>query len=115
MAKQGEHASREMVTQLREGVGQREKAIWTPLYHTPSDGRTTAEEFEQREKAIARRLSAEEGELFLDEHPEDKGGGFYERSLLTSCGLTSGLGVSPRKQSCHKRTSPGPRAGSPLF
>ncbi|MEM3402697.1 MAG: hypothetical protein QXH08_05695 [Candidatus Hadarchaeales archaeon] len=63
MAKLDRHASREMVTQLREEV-------------------------KQREKAVMQRLMAEERGLFLDEHPEDKGNGFYERSLLTSSGLT---------------------------
>ncbi len=73
MAKLDEHASREMVTQVREEV-------------------------KQREKAIMQRLMAEERELWLDEHLEDKGNGFYERSLLTSCGLIEDLRV-PRTRS----------------
>lgn len=68
MAKRDEHASREMVTQVREEV-------------------------KQREKAIMQRLMAEERELWLDEHLEDKGNGFYERSLLTSSGLIDDLRV----------------------
>ncbi|MEJ5186234.1 MAG: transposase, partial [Candidatus Geothermincolales bacterium] len=73
MAERHEHASREMVTQVREEV-------------------------KQREKAIMQRLMAEERELFLDEHPEDKGNGFYERSLLTTTGLIPDLRV-PRTRS----------------
>lgn len=73
MAKLDEHASKEMVTQLREEV-------------------------KRREKAIMQRLMAEERELFLEENPEDKGNGFYERSLLTSSGLIEDLRV-PRTRS----------------
>ncbi|NPV60533.1 MAG: hypothetical protein HPY75_12855 [Actinobacteria bacterium] len=73
MSKRDEHASREMVTRLREEV-------------------------KQREKAIMQRLMEEERELFLDEHQEDKGNGFYERSLLTSSGLIEDLRV-PRTRS----------------
>ena len=73
MLKRDEHASREMVTQVREEV-------------------------KQREKAIMQRLMAQERELFLDEHPEDKGNGYYERSLLTSSGLIEDLRV-PRTRS----------------
>lgn len=50
MAKRDEHASREMVTQVREEVG-------------------------RREKATGQRLMAQERELFSDDHPEDKGNG----------------------------------------
>ena len=50
MAKRDGHASREMVTQVREEV-------------------------KQREKAIMQRLMTEERELFLEEHPEDEGNG----------------------------------------
>jgi len=73
MSKRDEHASREMVTQVRE-------------------------EAKQRGKAIMQRLMASERELFLEEHPEDKGSGFYERSLLTTCGLIEDLRV-PRTRS----------------
>jgi transposase-like protein len=73
MAKQAHDASRDMVTQVREEV-------------------------KQREKAIMQRLMTEERELFLEEHPEDKGGGFYERTLLTSSGLIEDLRV-PRTRS----------------
>jgi len=73
MAKGDEHASREMVTQVREEVG-------------------------RREKATGQRLMAQERELFSDEHPEDKGNGYYERSLLTSSGLIEDLKV-PRTRS----------------
>ncbi|MBC7247331.1 MAG: IS256 family transposase [Actinobacteria bacterium] len=73
MAERNEHASREMVTQVREEV-------------------------KQREKAIMQRLMTEERELFLEEHPEDKGNGFYERSLITSRGLIEDLRV-PRTRS----------------
>jgi putative transposase len=41
---------------------------------------------------------AEEGELHLDEHPDDKGNGFYERNLLTQSGLIEDLRV-PRTRS----------------
>lgn len=51
MPKRDEHASREMVTQIREEV-------------------------KQREKAITQRLMTEERELFLEQHPEDKGNGY---------------------------------------
>jgi len=44
MAKRDEHASREMVAQVREEV-------------------------KQREKAVMQRLMASERELFLEEHP----------------------------------------------
>jgi hypothetical protein len=37
------------------------------------------DEVKQREKAIMQRLMAEERELYLDEHLDDKGNGFYER------------------------------------
>jgi len=73
MPKRDEHASREMVTQVREEV-------------------------KQREKAIMQRLMTEERELFLEQHPEDKGNGYYERSLLTTCGLIDDLRV-PRTRS----------------
>ena len=65
MSKRDGHASREMVTQVREEV-------------------------KRREKAIMQGLMAQERELFSDEHPEDKGNGYYERSLLTSSGLGHG-------------------------
>jgi len=71
MAKRDGHASREMVTQVREEV-------------------------KRREKAIMQRLMAQERELFSDEHPEDKGNGYYERSLLTSSGLIEDLRVRAR-------------------
>lgn len=73
MATKNNDASREMVTQLREEV-------------------------KRREKAIMQRLMAEERELFLEENPEDKGNGFYERSLLTPCGPIEDLRV-PRTRS----------------
>ncbi len=73
MSRRDEHASREMVTQLREEV-------------------------KQREKAVMERLMAEERELFLEEHPEDKGNGFYGRTLLTKSGLLKDLRV-PRTRS----------------
>jgi transposase-like protein len=73
MAKRDEHASREMVTQVREEV-------------------------KRREKAIMQRLMASERELFLEEHPEDKGNGYYERSLLTLGGNIEDLRV-PRTRS----------------
>jgi transposase-like protein len=37
---------------------------------------------------------AEERELFLDEHSEDKGNGFHEHTLLNSRGLIEDLRVS---------------------
>ena len=61
MPKRDEHASREMVTQIREEV-------------------------KQREKAIMQRLMTEERELFLEQHPEDKGKDFRDRMLLNSRG-----------------------------
>lgn len=36
------------------------------------------EEVKRREKAIIKRLMAEERELWLDEHAEDNGNGFYD-------------------------------------
>ncbi len=56
------------------------------------------DEVKQREKAIMQRLMAEERELFLDEHLDDKGNGFYGRSLLTQSGLLEDLMV-PRTRS----------------
>ncbi len=56
------------------------------------------EEVKQREKAIMQRLMAEERQLFLEEHPEDRGNGFYERTLLTSSGIIEDLRV-PRTRS----------------
>ena len=56
------------------------------------------EEVKQREKAIMQRLMAEEREIWLDDHSEDKGNGFYERSLLTQGGLIDDLRV-PRTRS----------------
>ncbi len=73
MSKPSEQSSREMVAKVREEV-------------------------KQREKAIMQRLMAQERELFLEENPEDKGNGFYERSLLTSGGLIEDLRV-PRTRS----------------
>ncbi len=73
MSKPSEQSSREMVAKVREEV-------------------------KRREKAIMQRLMAEERELWLDENPEDKGNGFYERSLLTTSGLIEDLRV-PRTRS----------------
>lgn len=56
------------------------------------------DEVKQREKAIMQRLMAEERELYLDEHTDDKGNGFYERALLTQSGLLEDLRV-PRTRS----------------
>ncbi len=88
MAAKNNEASREMAAQLREEV-------------------------KQRGKAIMQRLRAEERELFLDEHPEDKGSGFSERSLLTSNGPIEGLRV-PRTRSgdFHPAVLPGKRRAS---
>jgi len=34
-------------------------------------------------KGVIERLAIEERSLYLEEHPETKGNGFYSRSLLT--------------------------------
>ncbi len=56
------------------------------------------------------RLMAKERELFLEEHPGDKGNGYYERSLFTSSGLIEDLRV-PRTRSgeFHPAVLPGRR------
>ncbi|MBC7229814.1 MAG: transposase [Actinobacteria bacterium] len=68
MAKGDDNATRETVTQVREEV-------------------------KRREKAIMQRLMAEERELFLDKNPEDRGNGFQGRTLLTSGGHIEDLRV----------------------
>lgn len=44
------------------------------------------EEERQREKAIIKRLMAEKREVFSEEHPKDRGNGYYERTTLTPPG-----------------------------
>ncbi|WP_458012092.1 transposase [Candidatus Solincola sp.] len=73
MSKPNRNASRDMVAQVREEV-------------------------KRRGKTVMERLMAEEREMYLEEHSEDKGNGFYERMLLTSLGLLPDLRV-PRTRS----------------
>ena len=42
-------------------------------------------------KGVIERLAIEERSLYLEEHPETKGNGFYSRSLLTKYGLIEGF------------------------
>jgi len=42
-------------------------------------------------KGVIERLAIEERSLYLEEHPETKGNGFYPRSLLTKYGLIEGF------------------------
>lgn len=56
------------------------------------------EEVNAREKGIMQRLMSEERELYLDDHLDDKGNGFYERNLLSQNGLIEELRV-PRTRS----------------
>ena len=55
--------------------------------------RQVREEVKQREKAVTRRRMASEREPWLDDPLEDKGNGFYERSLLARSGLVDDLRV----------------------
>ena len=44
-------------------------------------------------KSVIERLALEERSLYLEEHPETKGNGFYPRCLFTKYGPIEGLAV----------------------
>lgn len=51
------------------------------------------EEVKKKLKEVIEKLLLEERNIFLEEHPENKGNGFYERNLLTTFGEIKGLKI----------------------